>query len=431
MPVPQFPEPQIPDWFMRSFTKAAVLALGTLLFAPFAGQAHANPFDQPWRNKDRALVIDAYEFNEIEWDKMIADKRIVGFIGKASDGLPERYRCTGNETERAMCKTKWRRYVVTKELYHTRRTLAKALGLKWGAYHMARPGNPLEQADHFIDFADPQPDELIALDIEGIDPDKWMSLEDAELFARRIHQRLNRWPMLYVNGSTARHIADNRSTLNILSRLPLWYARFAPSIEGHFPKGNWQSYDLWQFAASANCNRRTCPYRVPGTPLDIDVNVADMTPEALRLAWPFNALKPALDDAGEGDLIAAGPLIGRLAAEASLRVPLPHQAPRNKAPFSGITFAMADNLPLLPNAFLDSHDAQRAALRRHHDWHSEQVSATPVTVDGPAIDPVITASIPLHYPHPGGADQAEVDSAFAAMSERQKPSAHVMQFTPR
>ncbi|MGC4026995.1 MAG: GH25 family lysozyme [Mesorhizobium sp.] len=252
--------------------------------------AAASEFSQPWKRTDRALVLDAYEYNELDWRELANDKRIVGFINKASDGLPPPYFCTGQETEYKLCKALWKRHAVARELFHTRRTLAKALGLKWGAYHLARPGNPLEQARNFLDFAEPEPDDLMALDIEDNDPSQWMSLDDAEIFVREIHLRTGRFPMLYTNGTTAKHIADNAWRYRLLSRLPLWYARYKPEIGMHFPKGNWDSYALWQFASQVNCNKRVCPYRVKGAGNDIDVNVATMSPDELRNAWPFGGL---------------------------------------------------------------------------------------------------------------------------------------------
>ena len=260
-------------------------ALTILFLAP----AEAD-FSQPWKRADRAIVLDAYENNPIDWTKVSTDKRIVGFINKGSDGLPPAYRCKGDETEMRLCRALWLRYAVAKELYHTRRMLAKALGLEWGVYHLGRPGNPIDQANHLIDFANPGPDDLIAIDIEDNDPAKWMSLEDAEEFARHIQRRLGRFPVLYTNGSTAQHIADNRDRYPLLSRLPLWYARYKPEIGLHFPKGNWQTYALWQFSSQANCNDKSCPYRVPGTENDIDVNVASMDADELREAWPFGRL---------------------------------------------------------------------------------------------------------------------------------------------
>lgn len=261
-----------------------------LFVAPVA--AGAEEFSQPWKNPERALVVDGYEYNLIDWTQLATDKRIVGFINKASDGLPPPYFCSGDKDVVELCKTKWRRHAVAQELYQTRRTLAKALGLKWGAYHLGRPGNPVEQADNFLTFARPGPDDLMAIDIEDNDPEKWMSLADAEIFVREIKGRTGRWPILYTNGSTAQHIADRREQYPILSRLPLWYARYKPEIGIHFPKGNWDGYALWQFSAQPNCNKKSCPYRVPGTNLDIDVNVAPMDAAALRAAWPFGALLP-------------------------------------------------------------------------------------------------------------------------------------------
>ena len=270
---------------LRSIWLALAVAAG---MAP--SDTGASDFSQPWLRSDRALVIDAYEYNPIDWEKLATDKRIAGFINKASDGLPPPYACSGNETETRLCKALWKRHAVARELFHTRKMLAKSLGLKWGGYHLARPGNPVDQANNFIDFAEPGPDDLVALDIEENNPEQWMSLEDAEEFARHIQRRIGRFPVLYTNGTTAQYIADNRDRYPLLSRLPLWYARYKPEIGMHFPKGNWQGYTLWQFSSQANCNDRSCPYRVPGTRNDIDVNVASMNAEELRKAWPFSAL---------------------------------------------------------------------------------------------------------------------------------------------
>ena len=258
--------------------------------APRAAPIIASDFSEPWKRLDRALVIDAYEYNPIDWQELTSDKRIVGFINKASDGLPPAYRCSGDVAQKRLCKTLWRRHAVAQELFQTRRALAKALGLKWGAYHLGRPGNPVEQARNFLDFAKPAPDDLMAIDIEDDDPEKWMSLGDAEIFANEVQRRTGRYPILYTNGKTAKHIADNRLAYPLLSRLPLWYARYKPEIGMHFPKGNWASYTLWQFSAQANCNAKACPYRIKGAKYDIDVNVATVDAKMLRQAWPFGVL---------------------------------------------------------------------------------------------------------------------------------------------
>lgn len=249
---------------------------------------------EPWKKPENAIVIDAYELNEIDWSEMLSDKRIAGFISKASDGLPESYSCKGEHggDTVAHCKTMWRKYAVSRELYETRRLLARAKGLLWGAYHLARPGNPVDQANHFLDYANPQDDEMMVLDIEGIDPDNYMSLADAQVFAGHIKTRTGRYPVLYTNHATAKYIAANRDEYRILSRLPLWYARYKPGIKGSFPMGNWDNYALWQFSAGVNCTKRHCPYRVKGAFNDIDVNVAPITKAELRQVWAFGSLLP-------------------------------------------------------------------------------------------------------------------------------------------
>ena len=274
---------------LKQLSGLAALLLLPALFAP-AGAADV----EPWKKPQNAIVIDAYELNAIDWSDMLTDRRIAGFISKASDGLPESYSCKGDHggDTVAHCKTMWRKYAVSRELYETRRLLARSKGLLWGAYHLARPGNPVDQANHFLDYAKPREDEMMVLDIEGIDAERFMSLEDAQVFAGHIKTRTGRYPVLYTNHATARHIAANRDTYRILSRLPLWYARYRPGITGSFPMGNWDNYALWQFSAAANCTKRRCPYRVKGAQNDIDVNVAPMTRAELARVWAFGDLLP-------------------------------------------------------------------------------------------------------------------------------------------
>ncbi|MEI2297784.1 glycoside hydrolase family 25 [Ensifer sp. MJa1] len=275
-------------------TTGMILRLGTFLGLIFAAAMVRAGELEPWKTKSNAIIVDAYEMNSIDWEVMLEDKRISGFIAKASDGLPESFSCTGDHNGDTFnhCKTMWRKYAVSRELYQTRRMLARSHGLLWGAYHLARPGNPVDQANHFLDYAEPRDDELMVLDIEGIDPEKYMSLEDAAIFAGHIKTRTGRYPILYTNHVTAKYIATHRSRYRLLSRLPLWYARYKPDIRQVFPMGNWESYALWQFSSGINCGKRRCPYRVPGTLADIDVNVAAMPPAALKAIWAQGALLP-------------------------------------------------------------------------------------------------------------------------------------------
>ncbi|MEL7429844.1 MAG: GH25 family lysozyme [Pseudomonadota bacterium] len=247
----------------------------------------------PWKDKTNAIVIDAYEKNPIDWEKLVTNRQIVGFIGKGSDGLPPSWACPKtDDATRLLCRKTFQNYWLKKQLYQSRKLIAKQLGLKWGVYHLGRPGNPIEQANHFIKFTEPEDDDLMALDIEHDDPEKWISLEDAEIFAKHIKKRTGRYPVLYTNHNTAKRIAARRAEFPVLSRLPLWYARYRSDIRGVFPMGNWESYALWQFSAQPNCTKRRCLYRVAGTKRDIDVNVSSLSARELRKQWPFGGLVP-------------------------------------------------------------------------------------------------------------------------------------------
>ncbi|MGI9355275.1 MAG: glycoside hydrolase family 25 protein [Rhizobiaceae bacterium] len=273
---------------MSRFLLPTAMLLGIGLTA---SAALADAMNAPWQHKNSAIVLDAYEYTLLDWEKLKKNKRLAGFINKASDGLPPTPTC-GRDT---YCRLKWRRYVAAKELYHTRKTLAKTIGLKWGAYHLARPGNPIQQADHFLRFTKPSENDLLALDIEHNDPSRWMSLKDAEIFARYVKKRTGRYPVLYTNHATAKFIAQNRKKYRLLAKLNLWYARYKSDIRGVFPMGNWPSYTLWQFSSMANCNKRRCLRRIAGADNFIDVNVVSMSPARLRRAWPFSKLTARTD----------------------------------------------------------------------------------------------------------------------------------------
>ncbi len=158
----------------------------------------------------------------------------------------------------------WRKYAVSRELYQTRRLLARQNGLLWGAYHLRGPAIRSTRPITSSTMPAPPPDDLMAIDIEGLDSEKYMSLEDAEIFVGHIKARTGRYPVLYTNHDTAKLISLKREDYPVLSRLPLWYARYKPEIKGVFPMGHWENYFLWQFSSIANCDEKACPMRIDG-----------------------------------------------------------------------------------------------------------------------------------------------------------------------
>lgn len=355
---------------IRHLAAASVLAL-------LPAFAHASDFRTPWKRADRALVLDAYEYTEIDWPALARDKRVAGFINKASDGLPPAYRCAGDETELRLCKALWKRYAVARELFQTRRMFARSLGLKWGAYHLARPDNPIDQANHFVDFADPAADELMALDLEGSDPAQWMSFADAEIFVRHVFSRTGRYPLLYTNRVTARQIAAQADLYPLLSRMKLWYARYQPDVADDFPTGAWSGYALWQFSHKGNCSQRACPVRIAGTGRDIDVNIAPMPAEAMRMAWPFDGLI-------EGDALLAA------------SVPLPADRYAETPEAAWVRVRQASKAEVLAFAYAPADD--RYAARFAALENGSATIAVASIDDAELPDPIVTGTVSPRKP---------------------------------
>lgn len=238
-----------------------------VLFAAAASVSFAQSpeFNEPWKNPNVAIAIDPYEGNPIDWNLLATDKRVVAIIHRATIG------------ERVDKK------------YAERKIEAKQRGYKWGAYHFGKPGDPIKQADFFLEIVQPEPDDLIALDIDGIDSAKHMNLAEARIFIDRIKEKTGRYPFVYANNVVTKAIADHYGQDDVFAKTNLWYARFRKSVTD-FPSGTWKSYTLWQFSCEMNCSssdRSTCLYSVPGTEYDMDVNVFNGTIDELKSKWPF------------------------------------------------------------------------------------------------------------------------------------------------
>lgn len=222
-------------------------------------------FNEPWKNPNIAIVIDPFEGNDIDWDKLATDKRVVAIIHRATIG------------ERVDKK------------YAERKIEAKRRGYKWGAYHYGKPGDPVKQADFFLETVKPDKDDLIALDLESTDFEKYMSFAEARVFVNRIKEKTGRYPLVYANNLVVKAINEQSNEDDVLANTLLWYARFKPAVTD-FPKGIWNSYTLWQFSSEINCrpeNRAACLYTVPGTAYDMDVDVFNGTIEQLKQRWPL------------------------------------------------------------------------------------------------------------------------------------------------
>jgi lysozyme len=241
------------------------LSTALVLIAFSAAWAQTSEFNEPWKDERVAIVIDPYQDNDIVWDRLAREPRVVAIIHRATIGGK---RDTG---------------------YTHRKEEAKRRGFKWGSYHLGKPGDPIKQADFYLDTAQPAADEVMALDIESLNSATDMSLANARRFILRIKEKTGRYPMFYANHAVTKEVSNKFGRDDVFSKTSLWYARFASRVTD-FPTKTWDSYTLWQFSSEINCRRAhpdRCLFRVPGTQTDMDVNVYKGTVEDLRAKWPF------------------------------------------------------------------------------------------------------------------------------------------------
>src|SRR5213596_436766 len=100
---------------MTKMKRRLLILLSVSLGAALTAFAQSPEFNGPWTNPKVAIAIDPFEKNEIDWDALATDPRVVAIIHRATIG------------DRADVK------------YAERRDEAKQRGYKWGAYHLGKP----------------------------------------------------------------------------------------------------------------------------------------------------------------------------------------------------------------------------------------------------------------------------------------------------
>src|SRR5207248_3088242 len=159
-------------------------------------------YKEAGKHLEVASDIDPYEGNAVDWAKLATDKRVVAIIHRAT---------IGDRVDKRYAELKIE---------------AKKRGYKWGAYHFGKPGDPIKQADFFLDTVKPTPDDLIALDLESTNGSKHMSFEDARVFIKRVKEETGRYPLIYANNEVTKAITEQYAADDVFSQTRLWYARF-------------------------------------------------------------------------------------------------------------------------------------------------------------------------------------------------------------
>ncbi len=235
----------------KMLQRIAIILL-SLSLASFASE-----FQKPWDDSQVPLLIDPYNGNSIEWDKLQTEPRVVAIIHKSTIGISK-----------------------IDPAYQSRKAEAKSRGYLWGSYHWGVAGNPEQQADFYLDTVQPADDELIALDLEDVTSKTLMNADEALVFIKRIKEKSGRYPVLYTNHKSAR-ILSSKFQGTEFANAPLWYARFKSNVTD-FPTGLWPTYTLWQFSSEILFQKA-----IPGTKKDMDVNVFNGTIEDIRAQWPL------------------------------------------------------------------------------------------------------------------------------------------------
>ncbi len=253
-----------------NFLKEGKSGFALLLFLALTGFAQlTDDFNAPWTKPETPIIIDAYYNNSIDWDEMQKDKRVVGILHKATEGID----------------------FVDPE-YQTRKNIAKQKGYKWGSYHLLRKGNTIEQAEFYLETVGRNNiDEITALDVECTEnsscnvPKYRVSADEIKIFLKYVKKKTGSYPIFYANQTVVKDLSENYPNDEILSKIPLWYARFKSNVTD-FPGGIWKTYTFWQFSSEINCQpQKQCLYRVPGTLSDMDINVYNGTINELKKNW--------------------------------------------------------------------------------------------------------------------------------------------------
>jgi lysozyme len=165
--------------------------------------------------------------------------------------------------------------------YARRRPKATEAGLLWGAYHFMRPGDPVRQADYFVDKAMPDPRTLVAIDHE----DARVPLANAIRFMRRVEERIGRKVVLYsgflIKEQIRRATAAEKS---YLASRRLWLSHF--NARPKWPS-TWRAPWLWQFTGDGD-GRPT--HSVPGLQDKLDVDSYAGTVNQLAAEWAGETL---------------------------------------------------------------------------------------------------------------------------------------------
>ena len=198
------------------------------------------------------LVVDLSHHNDVADFGKVKASGIAGIIHKATEG-------TG--------------YIDDK--YAGRKKGFLEIGLLWGAYHFAHPGNVQSQVNHFLKTAGVDGETLYALDWEASSSGT-MDENDAEEFCRLVEEQTNRQCVIYSGNAAKEEISGENA---YLGEHRLWLAQYGSSPT---PQQSWNDWWLWQYSDG---EVGPSPHGCPGVTGYVDTNSYEEDEAQLRAEW--------------------------------------------------------------------------------------------------------------------------------------------------
>lgn len=197
----------------------------------------------------------------VKWDDLKLNKDLIAVGWKASQGLSN-----------------------IDQYYTVARREIEARGYLFCTYHFGDASDPIKQAQHFVDVAQPDDKMKLALDWEDLRGNQ-MTQSGAERFITELDRLTGRVCTIYTGNTAKDLMGSGRST--ILGKHPLWIPRY--SANQPVPQASWSDWDIWQYAADGSGPLPNTAFGCKGSP---DCNVFSKDESVVRLQWSGKILVP-------------------------------------------------------------------------------------------------------------------------------------------
>ena len=233
-----------------------------------------SPFEKPWNDIKKPIVIDVYSKNDYTIQQIVKEKRIKGIIHKLSEE--------------------------DSSIFYNRRKEDYQNNLLFGSYWLPKNNTDgKKQADEYLKMIgkDYHKKEFLALDFEQHKTTKeFISPYNAYLFVTRIYEKTGRYPHIYCSRNNLKKLESSLYT-HVFRKCKLWIIALTDDITPTFKKTKnekkiWPTYSLWQFGCEMNCcineedsTKTPCFYKVEGFDCGIDYNIYNGNETELIKNW--------------------------------------------------------------------------------------------------------------------------------------------------